>query len=365
MIDKPNILFISSDHHRGDCLSVSGHPAVMTPQLDQLSFEGVRFEQAYSTCPTCIPARQMIMTGHDSYGFGVHKYIEGTRIPKEMPTLQGLLGGAGYQTQAVGKMHLFPQRCCYGFDNMVICEEGRRLEGLKRDDYEWELEEKGYQGKIWAHGVSNNQAAFRTWHLPEELHSTNWTAREACKFFERRDPTKPFFLWLSFTKPHPPYVPPLAYWEMYRDRDIPLPARGEWLDEGPIPMGIMDSWSSRNVDLVDEQIRFNIIRAYYALITQIDFQIGFVLGDLRERGLLEDTFIVYFSDHGDLMWDHGAMFKAAFYDGAARVPLIIRPHKGFNWQKHSWRRADVFSSPVRSEERRVGKECRSRWSPYH
>ncbi|NOY08026.1 MAG: sulfatase-like hydrolase/transferase [Spirochaetes bacterium] len=343
---KPNILLISSDHHRGDCLSVSGHHSVMTPQLDQLAFEGVRFERAYSTCPKCIPARHMVMTGRDSYGFGIHKYIEGTKIPPDMPTLQGLVTRAGYQTQAVGKMHLFPQRCRYGFENMVICEEGRVLEGLKRDDYEWELEDKGYRGMIWAHGIANNQAAARIWHLPEELHSTNWVAREGCKFFERRDPAKPFFLWLSFPKPHPPYVPPLAYWEMYRDRDVPVPAMGGWLNEDPVPVCLLDSVSTCNVDLVDDKERMSVMRAYYALITQIDNQIGFVLGDLRERGLLDDTFIVYFSDHGDLMWDHGAMYKAAFYEGAARVPLIIRPHREFDRKKTDWQPSSAFFNPV-------------------
>lgn len=343
---KPNILLISSDHHRGDCLSISGHQTVMTPQMDQLAFEGVRFERAYSTCPTCIPARHMMMTGRDSYGFGVHKYVEKTIIPQDMPTMQELITREGYQTQAIGKMHLFPQRARYGFENTIICEEGRRLEGLKRDDYEWYLEDKGYRGMIWAHGLAHNQAAARVWHLPEELHSTNWVAREGCKFFERRDPLKPFFLWLSFPKPHPPYVPPMAYWEMYRDRDVPVPAMGKWLSEGPIPTCILDSMKTRNVDLVDKKERENVMRAYYALITQIDNQIGFVLGDLGERGLLDDTFIVYLSDHGDLMWDHGAMFKAAFYEGAARVPLIIRPHREFNWAKYNWEPGKVFYNPV-------------------
>jgi arylsulfatase len=344
--EKPNILLISSDHHRGDCLSSSGHPAVMTPQLDQLSFEGIRFTCAYSTCPACIPARQMIMTGRDSYGFGLHKYVEETEISPHHPTMQSLLTASGYQTQAIGKMHLFPQRCRYGFENMILCEEGRRLEGMRRDDYEWYLEENGFSGMAWAHGIGNNQAAARIWHLPEEVHSSNWITREGCKFLERKDPRKPFFLWISYTKPHPPYVPPSAYWEMYRNRKIPEPAKGRWLDESPIPLSILDNWSGRNVDLVDRQERENVMRAYYGLITQIDNQIGFFLGDLRERGLLDNTFIMYFSDHGDLMWDHGGMFKAALYEGSARVPLIVRPHAGFSWKRYGIQSGESFSCPV-------------------
>lgn len=343
---KPNILLISSDHHRGDCLSSLGHSAVMTPQLDQLSFEGVKFTRAYSTCPACIPARQMIMTGRDSYGFGLHHYNEGTEIPPSFPTLQSLLTASGYQSQAIGKMHLFPQRCRYGFENMILCEEGRRLDGMRRDDYEWHLEERGFSGLAWAHGIGNNQAAARTWHLPEELHSTNWITREGCKFLERKDPRKPFFLWISYTKPHPPYVPPQAYRQIYAEREIPEPAIGKWLDESPIPLCILDSWSGRNIDLVDRQERINIIRAYYGLITQIDHQIGFLLGDLREHGLLDNTFILYFSDHGDLMWDHGGMFKAALYEGSARVPLIIRPHAGFEWERYDMHPGLSYTSPV-------------------
>jgi len=229
---------------------------------------------------------------------------------------------------------------------MILCEEGRRLEGMRRDDYEWYLEEQGYSGLVWAHGIGNNQAATRTWHLPEELHSTNWITREGCRFIERKDPNKPFFLWLSYTKPHPPYVPPQAYWQMYAAREIPEPAIGKWLDEAPIPLSILNSWSGRNIDLVDRQERINIIRAYYGLITQIDHQIGFLLGDLREHDLLDNTFILYFSDHGDLMWDHGGMFKAALYEGSARVPLIIRPHVGFEWERYGLQPGESYTFPV-------------------
>lgn len=133
---------------------------------------------------------------------------------------------------------------------------------------------------------------------------------------------------------------------MYRNRKLPSLARGDWLQEELIPLCVLDSQMSRNVDLVDQQERENVMRAYYGLITHIDHQIGFFLGDLRERGLLEDTFIVYFSDYGDLMWDHGAMFKAAFYEGSARVPLILRPQRNFDWAGYGWKPGQIYQNPV-------------------
>jgi len=327
MAQKPyNILLVSSDHHRGDSLGLLGHPMAHTPHLDKLAQQGVLFRRAYSECPVCIPARMTIMTGlrpgstEDSIGYNYYK--ECSPLLKEQ-TLPRILGREGYQTQAIGKMHFFPQRRRYGFDNMIIEEEGRQLPGLVKDDYEMWLQDNGFAGEFHSHGVTNNESNCRIWHLPERAHPTNWTAREACRWVNRRDPGSPFFLWMSFSAPHPPFTPPLAYWELMRDIPVPEPARGDWDEPGRVPADLVRIRTTGNFDRTRGLRYEKSVRAYYALVAQIDFQISVVVGMLRENGLLDSTIILYIADHGDLLGDFGSFSKRVFYEGPANIPFIL------------------------------------------
>lgn len=332
-----NVLLISSDHHRGDSLSILDHPVAFTPHLDKLAQQGILFRRTYSECPVCIPARITIMTGRrpgsDDASTGYNYYEECSRILHEQ-TLPRLFARAGYQTQAVGKMHFFPQRCRYGFDSTIIEEEGRLLPGLHRDDYEQWLQDQGLAGENHSHGVTNNELTARPWHLPEAAHPTNWTARESCRWLLRRDPEAPFFLWISFSAPHPPFTPPHAYWELYRDIQIPEPREGDWSSLDKMPAEIRRISIPGNHETYTGQRYAQTVQAYYALITQIDLQISLVLGTLREQGLLDSTIILYFSDHGDMMGDFGLFAKRVFYEGAANVPFILvlpKDHRDYRY----------------------------------
>ncbi len=327
MSNQPyNILFITSDHHRGDALSCMDHPVAWTPHLDKLAQQGILFSRAYSECPVCIPARMSIMTGRrpgtGSDTIGCNYYKECSPIVPEL-TLPGVLGEAGYQTQAVGKMHFYPQRHRYGFDNMIIEEEGRILPGLSKDDYEFWLQEQGFTGLYHAHGVGNNEVITRQWHLPEYAHPTSWTAREACKWFERRDPESPFFLWTSFSAPHPPYTPPDAYAALFDDAEVGKPLKGDWSSPDTLPAEFVRTQLPGNYDLLTGRWYEKTVRAYHALVNQIDGQISLVLGTLREKNLLERTIILYTSDHGDMLGDFGMFAKRVFYEGAAHIPFIL------------------------------------------
>jgi len=327
MADTPyNVLLISSDHHRGDAFGILGHPVVQTPHLDKLAQQGILFRRAYSECPVCIPARMSIMTGlrpgigEGSIGCNYYKECDPIRSEQTLPLL---FRDAGYQTQAIGKMHFFPQRKRYGFDNMILDEEGRILPGLHRDDYEQWLHDQGFAGQYHSHGLTNNETSARPWHLPEQAHPTNWTARETCRWFNRLDPGSPFFLWMSFSAPHPPYTPPMAYWELYRDMEVPEPAAGDWCGAGKLPAGFVRSRLPGNYDTREGEWYRKTARAYYALVTQIDHQISLVIGTLRERKMLDRTIILYIADHGDLLGDFGTFGKRIFYEGAANIPFIL------------------------------------------
>lgn len=317
---RRNVLMICTDHWPGPLLGAEGHPVIQTPTVDELARTGVRFSNAYSECPVCIPARRTLMTGTTPRTHGDRIFQQSLRMP-DLPTLAQTFRDAGYQSYAVGKLHVYPQRDRIGFDDVILCEEGRGQHGVV-DDYELFLGDKGYPGRQFEHGMSNNQYVTRPWHLPEELHTTNWAVTEMERTIKRRDPTRPGFFYLSFPHPHPPLAPPGSYLDLYRQLSIDEPFVGEWAkDVEGLPAKLRKglepgAWLS-------EEMRRDARRGFYALVTHIDHQIRRVIGTLREEGLLENTYIAFMSDHGDMLGNHGLWAKRCFYDWSARVPLII------------------------------------------
>jgi len=348
-MNPPHIVLITVDHLRADFMGCAGHPVVRTPHIDFLARRGVRFTNAYSTCPVCIPARATLMTGLEGDSLGCTSYVEGFALPVQA-TLPRLLGQAGYQTRSVGKMHVYPERCHYGFESMLLCEEGRLLgiwEGKNRgyDDYEGWLAEQGYAGQAFAHGLANNEYAATPWHLPRRMHPTEWIGNETCKAIKRRDWTRPQFLWASFTAPHPPLTPLLEDLVMYRDVEMPRPVRGDWTDRHSVyHAAALEQYRT----LTDRDCEL-AYRAFFALITQVDRQINRIIGTLREEGMLENTWFIFTSDHGDNMGDHGLWAKSNFLQGSCHIPLIITPpvkgdldaHVAVGWQPGTTRSAVV------------------------
>ena len=193
---RPNVLVVVTDHWFGALFGVAGHPAIQTPTLDTLARSGVRFPNAYSECPVCIPARRSLMTGTTPRTHGDRVFKETLPMPAGLPTLAQTFRDAGYQAQAVGKLHVFPQRDRIGFDDVLLDEEGRTQYGVT-DDYELFLGDEGFAGRHFDHGMSNNEYVTRPWHLPEHTHATNWATREMCRAIKRRDPLRPAFWYLS------------------------------------------------------------------------------------------------------------------------------------------------------------------------
>jgi len=227
--EQPHVLLVTTDHWPASLLGINGHPAIQTPTLDQLALNGVQFTQAYSECPVCVPARRTLMTGTAPRTHG-DRVFKTTEPMPALPTLAQTFSAAGYQTYAVGKLHVYPQRDRIGFDDVLLNEEGR-LEWGVVDDYELFLAEQGYIGQQFAHGMSNNEYLFRPWHLPEAVHVTNWTTQQMARMIKRRDPTRPGFWYLSYCQPHPPLTPLQAYLDLYRDVELDPPYLGEWADD--------------------------------------------------------------------------------------------------------------------------------------
>lgn len=339
-MNRPNILLITTDQQRGDCLGADGHPALETPYLDELAASGARFRCAYSAVPSCTPARAAIMTGMDQWNHG-RLDMTGTDYLGYPATLPGELAAAGYHTQGVGKMHFHPQRALYGFHGTVLDESGRQEDpGFVSDYHRWFAEHRQGPYGYRDHSVDWNSWMARPTHLPEHLHPTHWTASQGIEFLQQRDPTRPFFMWLSFARPHSPYDAPRVYYDMYADHpDLPAPAIGDWAEPFGVPNADTNADRGKRSD---REIR-RAQAGYYGNITFIDHQIGRVLYELRHRDpeAYENTLVIFASDHGDMVGDHHHWRKTYAYEGSARVPLIVCPPRTWDVERGS-----VHDQPV-------------------
>ena len=337
---QPNVLLVCVDQWPGRLLSCAGHPTVMTPTLDQLADNGVRFTNAYSATPTCIPARRGLMTGTCARTHGDRVFNGRLEMPN-LPTLAQVFTQAGYQSYAVGKMHVYPQRDRVGFGDVILNEEGRGKHSYDggADDYELFLADQGYPGQELTHAMCNNDYLTRPWHLPEHCHPTNWTAAHMCRTIKRRNPSQPSFWYMSFNYPHPPLTPLAEYMDMYRDLEIPDPFIGDWaanFDQLPYALKLRYDRSAIQGDAAVQggAVLRMARQAFYALCTHIDHQMRLVIGMLAEEKLLDNTIIMFTCDHGDMLGNHNLFAKAVFYEDSAKIPMILVPPVGHDRVGH-------------------------------
>ncbi|HWH68158.1 MAG TPA: sulfatase-like hydrolase/transferase, partial [Candidatus Sulfotelmatobacter sp.] len=316
----PDILLIMPDQMRGDCLSLLNHPVVRTPHLDQLARQGALFRRAYSTCPSCIPARHALLTGLFPATSGVVGYAA---RPIEAPTLPRLLGQAGYATVLVGRyMHQVPEDEPYGYQ-----QEVRGSTYVSGDDYDRFLkgaapESGGIVRLVETLGLTPNGWQAKAWPLPEELHPTAWAIREGQAVLQRVPAEKPLFLTASFFSPHPPLFPPKAYFEAFSTAQLPAPAHGDWVDWPALsPTG---DRPGHRVRLEGQTLRA-AQAGYFGLIEHLDAQVLALVDAFKERSqkAKRPWIIVFTSDHGEMLGDHGFFRKCEPYEGAANIPFVI------------------------------------------
>ena len=333
----PNILLITADQFRWDCLGAAGNPCIRTPNLDALARRGVLCRNAFTPNPICVPARAAIMTGNYPHVCTGSKTNSG-RIREGQPLLTEVLRRAGYRSYALGKLHFVPYarpgepRLVHGFDHVDLTESGRLVcqfdpTGQQRglEDFVDYLADVGWGGYSRAHGAGNNDVRPCPSPLPAAHHVDHWIADCTLRQLDRHRreyPDRPFFMWMSSPKPHSPYDPPRPFDTLYDPRTLPRPFGGPELLAG------------RN--LVIEQIRhthaiaslspaaLQVIRSYYyGSISFLDAMIGRVLGRLAELGLTDNTLVLFTADHGDLLGDFGSFFKSNHLNGSVRVPFIV------------------------------------------
>ena len=316
MSKRPNILLLFGEQHRGDCLSCAGHPVLMTPNLDWIG-AGTRFSCAYSTAPVCVPARRSLISGQRPSTHGTCN----NSLPPWDPahTVASVLRDNGYQTAWIGRsMHQHPVRRAFGFEEYVL------MDHRAKDDYDeflrLNMPEGG--GGYYGSGVMHNDWTARPFHLPDNLHHTNWTIHEAQKFLDRRDPSRPFFMTVSFLASHPPLIPPACYFDRYIRTGVPSPVIGDWAERPPAhEIGV--GTCSQTVDLQGEAL-LSCRAGYYGLINHLDDQIRRLINGIDGGVNPNDTVIIYTADHGEMLGDHYLWAKSVPFEGSAHIPMLIR-----------------------------------------
>jgi choline-sulfatase len=335
--DKPNVLFIMTDQHRADLMTCAGRDIVRTPNVDRIAARGVRFSDAYCPYPVCLASRSSMLTGLYPHHTGA---IDNTdRLDWRYRTMAHHFADAGYLTALIGKMH-YNDAHSHGFEYYLSINDWLMYLGPKVRHYADEiashqLTEHFYRTVYdtgagfpdvedlwdgpspWVGQVERYPFTGVTSRLDAEDHLDAFIARESRKFMERyRD--QPFLLLTSFMKPHTPFFPPKPWSEMYPIDEIELPPVG---DLSSYPPHIQQR--SRRIQSIGAQ-RLRAQRAgYLGNLAFVDTCIGQVYDALRELGLAENTIVVYTSDHGEMLGDHGLYQKFCLFEGAVRVPLIV------------------------------------------
>ena len=336
MADRPNLLLIMTDQQRWEALSCASD-WVQTPNLDRLAREGVRFTNAVTTSPVCVPARLNFATGRYCHNTGVWTNAAHT-MPPDTPTWMQAIRDAGYRTSLFGKTHWHPHQGdirerqhllhAYGFHDVdeavgprastrCMCHMTERWQQLGL----LEAHRADYKERF-----ANEPWVVRPSALPAEQYYDTYVGQQATRYLRDLGTDRPWFCWVSFPGPHEPWDTPEPYASRYNPDDMP-PARPFPQDVAERPQGALDNHHAKWSPTLSEA-QISAMRADYAgNVTLIDDQVGELLRVLEQRGELNNTVIAFTSDHGEMNGDAGKIYKNNFLDGSVRVPVIVRaPH---------------------------------------
>ena len=336
---KPrNIVFIETDQQRHDTINTLGHRHMITPNLDRLAREGISFVNAFCCGATCISSRAAMYTGMYAHNTGCYSFDPWAHNRAWLHEIKE----NGFRTAAIGKVHHSPSTAMMAFDDRIYSENFPQM-GSWYDDYANYLKAEGQESGcklITQDGRWMSKCCADIFPLDEKYHVDQFVGRMATRWIQDYGEDHPFYLHVGFVGPHDPFDPPKRFLDMYDSREIPSPRFDEsGLDAKPPQykrhmeacLNTTD-WArgpahgSWTIDLRDKGVEDlkRMRRHYYAEITQIDEQIGHILRALEDRAVLDDTLVMFTSDHGDNLGDHQLMYKWVMTDQAVRVPLVVR-----------------------------------------
>lgn len=326
---KPNILLIMTDQQRYDSLGCYGFSAIPTPNIDSIGAEGVVFDNCYVNNPICTPSRASIFTGKSLTGHGVYKLND--ILPETEKLFPEYLREAGYETALFGKLHV----------GSAVFEKDNRHKYDGFDRYCWNHEPVLFENSPYneyAHWLEREHQEFYSEYfnkrreygpVPAEVHCTTFLSDMTAEFIRNRSSDAPFFCCLSIFDPHNPYndcsEEGLA---AVKEEELPEP----YICEGDIhlPKDVIrerEHGYMKSIDRYTKEAIMDMRKGYYGSIAFLDMQLKKVLDALKARGIMENTMIIFVSDHGDMLGDHKLLAKGAFFfDPCTRVPLLIKPH---------------------------------------
>ncbi|CAI8359351.1 MAG: Choline-sulfatase [SAR116 cluster bacterium MED-G04] len=310
MTSKPrNTLILMSDEHRRDAMGCAGHPIVQTPNLDQIAASGTRFTRAWTASPMCVPTRAALACGTYVHQNGF--WDSANAYDGSIPSWMHHLRDAGVETTSIGKLHFKSARIDNGFEQeilpMHIVGEKGWLIGLLREN------PPQFDGASeLAKGVGGGDSSYTRYDRAITDAAVDWLSDPA-----RHD--RPFAGFISMVSPHYPLIAPEEFYRLYDPAEMPLPC-GSIPDHAEIRAlsGFFDYHSHFD----DDSMR-KAIAAYYGLVSFLDHCIGRIMAALDEAGLKDDTLIIYTSDHGELLGEHGMWTKQVMYEASAGIPMMI------------------------------------------
>jgi choline-sulfatase len=315
---QPDMLIIMADQMVPSALPCYGNPVTRAPAMSLLADSGVVFDAAYTASPLCAPARASFMTGLLPSRSRV--YDNAAEFSSQIPTFAHYLRDAGYRTVLSGKMHFCGPDQLHGFEERLTTD-------IYPADYGWTPDwDRPHERPSWYHDmtsviqagpcVRSNQLDF-----DDEV---AFAAERSLFGHIRSGDERPFCYVVSFSHPHDPFTIPRKWWDLYRGEDVPMPRIGyEEALLHPHERRLREVCAMDGVTVTADQVRA-ARRAYYGAISYVDDHVAALLGLLRETGRLDDTVVIVTSDHGEMLGERGAWYKMSFYEGAVRVPLIVR-----------------------------------------
>ena len=344
MADKPNVILIFPDQHRGDVMGCAGNPAAQTPNLDRLASEGVRFPRCCTNSPLCMPARASLISGQYVNQHGIwHNWHAAVR---QGPSHVRNMRDAGYHTAVIGKTHLYAHEGAdhtskhvqelrdWGYEDTHELTGPIASAGVDSPHTDYLAEKRllnAYREPIVNYLRGLRWGYLHPWEespslIPSEDHADMYTARKSAEWIRDYQDDRPFYLQVCFPGPHDPFDSPAEYRAMYNPEEMPLAIMDK--PEPPVAPYVERLLRGSRLENMTESHNRVMRTYYYGKVTLIDDGIGLVLKALEDRGLMGDTWIIYTSDHGEMLGDHRLSHKVVFYEGALKIPCIVRPPEG-------------------------------------
>ncbi len=325
----PNVLLVMTNQLRFDCLGANGNRIIQTPHLDRLAAQSANFQNAYVQAPVSVPSRISLFTGR--YPHSHKNRVNFTPADPREILLQQRLKDAGYQTGAVGMLHYYPPTADHarttGFDFVEI-DDGTPITDPFSDYVRWRKQHDPNAIVPYDAVVRNPAQGQNPFHaeIDYQYTQTAWVGAQARDLIQHfSGSARPFFLHASFSKPHSPPTVSAPYDAIYSAVQIPLPrpAPLEYIYSLPLPVQKQIMRGRAEFDLDPRRLQW-IYRTYYGAVTMVDHEVGLILEELEKTEHTQDTIVIFVSDHGGQMMEHGVEGANLFFEASIHVPLLVR-----------------------------------------